>query len=172
MENQASSKSIILNYGLYTGVLSILIAVILYAFGKSANPGLIMAIVSFVAPSILLVLGIKKFKEANNGFMSWGQGVKVGVGIALVWGLLALSFQFLLENVIDPGLIEQKIQVTKTALENWGMNQDLIDQQIEKQRNQNPLLASALGLIFFAIIGFVVSAIAAAIMKQSEEEQY
>ena len=172
MENQAPSKSIILNYGLYTGILSILIAVILYALGMSANPGIAMGIVSFVAPLILLVLGIKKFKTTNNGVMSWGQGVKVGVGIALVWGVLALGFQFILENVIDPGLIEQKLQVTRTALENWGMNQDVIDAQLEKQRNQNPLFASALGLILFAVIGFIVSAIAAAIMKKSEEEQY
>ncbi|MFY9242693.1 MAG: DUF4199 domain-containing protein [Polaribacter sp.] len=172
MENQANSKSIILNYGLYTGISSILIAVILYALGKSANPGIALGIVSFVIPLVILVLGIKKFKDANNGFMSWGQGVKVGVGIALIWGVLALAFQLILENIIDPNLIEQKLEVTRVTLENFGMTQEVIEEQLEKARNQNPLLASAYAMLFFAFIGFLVSAIAAAIMKKSEEETY
>lgn len=172
MENQASSKSIILNYGLYAGLASILIAVILYAMGNSVNPGVLMSIVSFVIPIVILVLGIKKFKETNGGFMSWGQGVKVGVGVALMWGILALIFQLVLKNVIDPSLIEQELQFTRTTLENFGMAQDVIDQQIEAARNQSPIISTAFGLIFFAIVGFIVSAIAAAIMKQSAEEQY
>ncbi|MGY0408380.1 MAG: DUF4199 domain-containing protein [Polaribacter sp.] len=172
MENQANSKSIILNYGLYAGIASIMIALILYAMGKSANPGIALSIVSFVLPLVILVIGIKKFKDTNGGFMSWGEGVKVGVGIALIWGVLALAFQFLLEHIIAPELIEQKLEVARTTLENLGITQDIIDQQIEKSRNQNPILASAFAMIIFAIIGFIVSAIAAAIMKKSEEETY
>jgi len=172
MENQTNSKSVILNYGLYTGVLSILIALILFALGKSADPGVLLALVSFVAPLVLLILGIKKFKEANQGFMTWGQGVKIGVGIALVWGVLALGFQFLLENVISPELIDLKLQVARTQMENFGMSEDVIEAQMEKSKNQSPFFGFALGLIFFTIIGFVVSAITAAVMKNAKEENY
>jgi hypothetical protein len=172
MENQANSKSVILNYGLYTGITSILIAVILYALGKSAEPGIALGIVSFVAPLVVLILGIKKFKSDNNGFMSWGQGVKIGVGVALVWGVLALAFQLLLENVIAPELVQQKLEVARTQMENFGMSEEIIEQQMEKAKNQNPLVASSLALIFFIFIGFIVSAIASAIMKKSEEETY
>ncbi|WP_299133630.1 DUF4199 domain-containing protein [uncultured Tenacibaculum sp.] len=172
MENQANSKSIILKYGLYTGGASILIALILYSMGKSVNPGIPMAIISFIVPLVLIILGIKNFKAANNNLMTWGQAVKVGVGIALIWGVLALIFQYLLENFIAPELIEQKIEFTRSSLENWGMTEDVIETQLEKQKNQNPLLTFSMGLLFMAFIGFVVSAIAGAIMKKTEENEY
>ena len=172
MENQANSKSIILNYGLITGGASVFIALIAFAMGNSANPGIPLTILGFLVPTILIVLGIKKFKSINGGFLSWGQAVKIGVGISLVWAVIALTFQFILENYIDPTILEQKIELTRTALENWGMDQDVIDEQIEKQRNQSPLLTNAMGLMMIAFIGFVISAIAGAIMKESSENEY
>ncbi|APG64392.1 hypothetical protein LPB136_02985 [Tenacibaculum todarodis] len=172
MENQANSKSVILNYGLLTGGVSVLIALVLYAMGKTANPGIPMTALSFIIPIVLIVLGIKKFKDTNGGFMSWGQAVKVGVGIALLWGLLTIIFQYVLENFIAPELIEQKLEAARVAMENWGMDQDLIDTQLEKQRDTNPFFGAAMGLLFSAFIGFVISAIAGAIMKKTEEDQY
>jgi Co/Zn/Cd efflux system component len=37
---------------------------------------------------------------------------------------------------------------------------------------QSPGIMAAMGIIMYAIGGFIVSAIGAAIMKKSEEEQY
>ncbi|SEB42815.1 Protein of unknown function [Tenacibaculum sp. MAR_2009_124] len=172
MEKQANSKSIILNYGLYTGGISILLALVLYAIGKAADPGIALSIIGSVVPLTLLVLGIRKFKTENNGYISWGQAVKIGVGIALIWGVLALGFQYILENVIAPELIEQKLEVARTTMENWGISEDVIEENLESQKNQSPFLGIAMGLLFFAFMGFVVSAIAGAIMKKTEEIEY
>jgi len=173
MKNQdADSKKIIINYGLIAGGIAILIALISYAMGIAANPGVVISIISFVLPFALIVLGIKKFKEKNNGFLTWGEAVKTGIGIALIWGVLTLSFQLFLENVIAPEIFEQKLEITREALENWGIDDDAIDEQIEKQRNASPIFGFAMGILLFAFLGFIVSAIAGAVMKKTEEDQY
>ncbi|MBA6155149.1 DUF4199 domain-containing protein [Tenacibaculum sp. S7007] len=172
MENQTNSKSIILNYGLLTGGVAILLGLVAYAMGNTYNPGVILSILTYLVPIVLIVLGIKKFKQNNNDYLAWGQAVKIGVGIALIWGLLAVIFGYLLENVIDPNLIEQKMIVLREGFEKWGLDEDMIEQQLEAQQNTNPLLASSMALLFFAFIGFVVSAIAGAIMKKTEENDY
>ena len=172
MENQADSKKTIINYGLMTGFSAIIITLISYAMGKAANPGVFFGIISFVVPIALIILGIKKYKTINNGFLTWGQAVKVGIGIALIWGVLALSFQYVLENIIDPDIIEEKMELVRQSLEEWGIDDDAIDEQIEKQRNQSPLLTNAMGILVFAFLGFIVSAIAGAVMKKTEEDQY
>ena len=172
MKNQANSKQIILNYGLLAGGAAILIALISYAMGIAANPGIAISIISFIVPFVLIVLGIKKFKTSNQGFLTWGEAIKTGVGIALIWGLLTLSFQYILENVIAPELIEQKLEIARETLENWGMDDELIDAQIEKQQNQSPVFGLSMGMLLFAFLGFVVSAIAGAVMKKTEEDQY
>lgn len=172
MENQTNSKQTIINYGLITGGASIFLALISYAMGNVANPGVAMGILSFLVPVVLIVLGIKKFKSDNNGYLTWGQAVKVGVGISLIWALLALCFQFVLENYIDPSILEQKIEITRQSLEKWGMDEDMIEESIEKQKNQSPLLANSMALLLFSFIGFVVSAIAGAIMKKDENNDY
>lgn len=172
MENQTNSKNTIINYGLLTGGVSILIGLISYATGNVANPGFLLSALAFIAPIVLIVLGIKKFKSENNGYLSWGQAVKIGVGIAVLWGLLALNFQYILENFIDPSILEQKTEIAREALEKWGLDDDVIEQSLEKQQNQNPLLAISMGMLMFAFIGFVISAIAGAVMKKTKENDY
>ncbi|WP_299620617.1 DUF4199 domain-containing protein [uncultured Tenacibaculum sp.] len=169
---EASTKKSIIDYGLITSIASIFITLIGYAMGNAANPGLVLGIIGFVVPITLIVLGIKNFKKRNNGFLKWAQAVKVGIGITIIWGLIALTFQYVLENYIDPNILEQKAELLRTQLENWGMDEDQIEESIEKQKNGNPLLGNALGLLFFAFIGFVVSAIAGAIMQKREEDTF
>ena len=172
MENQTNKKNIILEYGLYAGSISVLLALVFYAMEKAANPGIVLSLISIILPLTLLVLGIRKFKLLNNDYLNWGQALKIGVGIAMLWGIIALGFQYILENVIAPELIEQKLEVARLSMEKWGISEDMIEESIESQKKQSPLLGIAMGLLFFAFMGFVVSAIAGAIMKKTEEETY
>ena len=173
MENQANSKSIILNYGIILGVLSIILNMVIYAMDKSFNPGWVFGTIGFILPIALIVLGIKKFKESNNGFMSWGQAVKTGVGIMLISTLIALFYQQIFENFIEPDFAQQKLEYVEQQYIDAGMDEDQIEASMEMAKKfQGPFISSAFALIGFAIYGFIISAIAGAIMKKTEEEQY
>lgn len=173
MENQANSKSLILNYGLYLGVATVIIELVKYAMGVHLDPHWAFAVLGGALFIGLIIFGIKKYKEANGGFLTWGQGVKIGVGIAIVAALIGTIYNYVFMNFIEPEFMSQMMEIQNQKLVDQGMNQEQIEAANEMSKAfQSPLLIAAFGIIGSAIGGFVVSAIAAAIMKKSEEDAY
>jgi hypothetical protein len=173
MENQANSKSIILNYGLYLGVIGVILHLALWASGQLIELNWVNSVVWIIALVTFTVIGIKKFKESANGFISWGQGLKIGMGITMIAALITVVYTLLFINVIDPGFQEMAMEVQKQAWLDGGMTEEHIENAVSMaEKFQSPAIASAMILGFSAFIGFIFSAIVAAIMKKSEEETY
>ena len=173
MENQASSKSIILNYGLYLGVIGVILHLALWASGQLIELNWINSVVWIIALIAFTIVGIKKIRESAGGFISWGQGVKIGMGITMVAAVITVVYTLLFINVIDPGFQDMAIEVQKQAWLDAGMSEEQIEGATEMAAKfQSPGILSAMILAMSAFLGFVISAIVAAIMKKSEEEQY
>tara|TARA_B100000795_G_C22699270_1_gene398952 strand:- start:353 stop:880 length:528 start_codon:yes stop_codon:yes gene_type:complete len=175
MENQANSKSIILNNGLYYGLILILASLITYALGMHLDPtaGYInLGVLAFVLIGFPII-GMSKFKKDNNDFMSWGQGVKIGIGTVLIGTIISLLYQHVFTTFIEPEFYSQVELVTRNGLLDAGLTEDQIDAQIEMQSKfQGTIIGDALGILFMTFIGFIISAITAAIIKKTEEENY
>ncbi len=173
MTNQTNSKNFIVNNGVILGVASVILSLVMYATGNYLNPHWINSVASIMLFIGLIVLGTKQFKEANNGLLTWQQGVKIGVGIAIIAGLIVVIYNYIFMTVIEPDFIEKV-----TAIQNEKMlEQGLSEKQIEAanemgKKFQSPLIMSSLGIISYAIGGFIVAAITAAILKKTTEEQY
>jgi len=175
MENQANSKSIILNNGLYYGLLLVLTSLIVYALGKHLDPtaGYISLGITAIALIGFPIFGMSTFKKNNGGFMSWGQGLKIGIGIVILGSLISIIYQYIFATVIEPEFYAQVEEVTRKGLLEAGFTEEQVETQVEMQSKfQGTLIGNALSLLFMAFVGFVVSAIAAAVMKKSEEETY
>lgn len=171
MENQASSKSIILNYGLYLGIISILISVVVYALGDHLKPHWSVSILNVVIMISLIIMGIKKFKSENSGLISWGQAVKIGVGLTVISTLIVIAYNLIFMTFIEPDFMQQVVAVQEQAWVDQGMTSDQIESNKEMmQKFQSPVISSAFGLVVAAFISFIISAIAGAVMKA--EEQY
>jgi hypothetical protein len=171
MENQTSSKSIILNYGLYLGVISILISAVVYAMGDHLKPHWSVSLLNIVTMIALIIMGIKKFKDENGGFMSWGQAVKVGVGLTVISTLIVIAYNLIFMTFIEPDFMQQVLAVQEQAWVDQGMSSEQTEAAKEMMlKFQSPLISSAFGLVVAAFIGFIFSAIAGAVMKA--EEQY
>lgn len=173
MENQANSKSIILNNGLYLGLTGVILGLILYAMGKSLELQWVSSLVGFIATIIFVVIGLKSFKADNNGFMSWGQGLKVGMGIVMVSAVITVVYTLLFTNVIEPDFQQQAMDLQQQKWLDAGLTEEQIETFTESSKKfQGPGIMTAMILAISAFIGFVISAITAAIMKKSEEEAY
>ena len=173
MENQASSKSIILNYGVILGIASLLISLTLYSMGMHLDPHWSISILSGALLIVLIIFGIKKFKETNGGFLSWGQGVKVGVGIAIIAGLIGVIYNYIFMNFIEPDFMSQMMEIQNQKLIDQGQSEEQIEAiNGMTEKLQGPGIMAAMGIISSAIGGFVVSAITSAIMKKTEEDNY
>ena len=175
MENQASSKGIILNNGLYYGLVLVITSLIIYALGMHLDPtgGYINLGILAIALIAFPIIGMSAFKKNNGGFMSWGEGVKIGVGIVIIGSLISILYQYAFTTFIEPDFFTQVEEVTRKGLVDGGLTEEQIDAQIEMtSKFQGTLIGNALGLLFMAFLSFVISAIASAVKKQSEEEAY
>jgi len=172
MENSANSKSLIINYGIYLGVATVLISLITYALGMHLDTHWAVSLVTIILFIGLIVFGIKKYRETNEGFLTWGQGVKIGVGIAILAALIGAIYNYLFMSFIEPDFMNQAMEVSNQKLLDQGQTEEQIE-AINKMSEafRAPLLIAAMGIIGSAVGGFVVAAIAAAIMKKSEEEE-
>lgn len=173
MENQAPSKGIMLNYGAILGIVSVLVSVTVYALGHHLEQDWKVGLLNFVLMIVILSMGIKKYKESNAGFLSFGQAVKVGVGIAIVSAVIGILYNLIFTNVIEPDFMNQMLDKQR---ELWAEN-NMTEEQIESAEGMfktfsSPAITSAIGIVAAAFFGFIISAIAGAIMKKSPEDQY
>lgn len=173
MENQVSSKSIILNQGLYLGIASVLINLVVYAMGNHLQPHWSVLPISIAIMTAFIVMGMKQFKTGNGGIMTWGQAVKIGVGLTMISAVIVTIYNQIFANFIEPDFVQQMAAVQEQAWVDAGFTSE----QIESSRAMaetfsSPVLSSAIGLVFAAFLGFIVSAIAGAVMKESGEDQY
>jgi len=173
MENQVNSKNLIVNKGGTLGVAMVLVSIIMYATGNHLEQHWSVSLITSALFIGILVWGIKSFKSENGGFLSWGQGVKIGVGIAVLAGLINVIYSYIFMNFIEPDFMNQMMEVQNQAYIDQGMTEEQIENANEMGKKfQSPGITAAMGIIAYAIGGFIVSAIGAAIMKKSEEEQY
>ncbi|REH48836.1 uncharacterized protein DUF4199 [Tenacibaculum gallaicum] len=173
MENQANSKNIILNYGLYLGLIGVFIHLAFYATGTLIKFGWLSGIIGFIAMIILIILGIKKFKTDNNGFLTFGQALKVGVGIAVISAVISTIYTLIFTNIIEPDFQAQMMEVQKQAWIDAGMTDEQIEaSETMAKKFNSPVITAPLALVVSAFFGFIISAIGGAIMKKTEEEQY
>lgn len=175
MENQANSKSIILNYGLIYGGLVILSNLVIYALGMTFDTtgGIINMIVLAACIIGLPILAIKKFKNNNNGFITWGEALKTGIGVVVLGTLISIIYSHIFTGFIEPDFYNQLSDFQSQKLLDSGYTDEQIEAQIEMQSKfQGTIIGDAIGLLFYTFLGFVVSAIAGAIMKKTEENDY
>lgn len=169
--NNNSSKALILNYGLILGGIAILISLIQYALGEHLSPKPVYGIVSFVLMILAIVFGVKNLKKANHGYISFGEAIKVGVGIAVVSAIISIVYNLIFINFVEPDFIDQMLQKQEQDMFNKGMNEKQIEAAMGMaNKMKGPFISSAVGIVASAFFGFVISAITGAIVKKSKEE--
>ncbi len=173
MENQASSKNVILNYGVYLGVASVLIAVVKYAMGALYEQEFISGILGVLILIVFIVLAIKKFRLDNMNLISFGQAVKVGIGTTVIGTLIIIVYYLLFSMAIEPDFKTLSIEAQKAV---WADSFGMTPSQIEEaaKSSQDYFYLSLFGGIFIVnlFLGGITSLIAGAVMKRSEEDGY
>ena len=173
MENQQMpTKKIALNYGLILGFVSILLHVVLFALGKHLDQDWKVSVLSIAITAVVIVLGIKKFKESNNGLLSFGQGLKTGIAIAMISAVVYIVYTMIFMFVISPESMEHALEIARQKLlEDPNMTDETIEAALSIQKKFSaPAFLIPIMLIMSLFIGFVISLIATLIMKKTDEE--
>ncbi|SHI97430.1 DUF4199 domain-containing protein [Pseudozobellia thermophila] len=173
-DNQPKTGKIALKYGLIIGIIGIVFNLMLYSQDLHYQIDIKRILFTIGLGLIFIVvgsiIGIKEFKKQNNGYVSFGEGMKIGIGMALISGIIGIIFSFVLTKVIDPEMEQKAIEYATNMMLESGMDPEAIDKQMESQKNPNVLWKVAGGLIFNLFIGFVGSLFPALILKKQKPE--
>ncbi len=164
---KVSTARIALKWGLIYGLLSIVVSTIIYTFNLLSQQW-ISTVVSILLSIGVLFMAFREFRELNGGFMSFGQGLGLGMLLFVTGGVLFAGFDVLYKKVIDPGIVDKLLEITEMQYEKSGLSPEAIEQAIEAAR---PFIAGPFApvvVIFsYALTGFICSLIMAAIMKKN-----
>jgi len=169
-------KSTVLRYGIYAGLLILVLAAIHVFILMPPNISWEMAEVvgylTMLLSMIFVFMGIRYYRDhINNGYMTFGQGLKLGALIVLVPALTFGLFDILYTQVLHPSFSNEYMayQVEKIKA---SVPADQIDQKVEKLRKDmemfsNPFIEFLLMTITVYIVGLIVTIISALALRRS-----
>lgn len=169
METQnTEAKKFVLNYGILLGILSVIMGVIMYITNAYLNPSFIYSIIGFLLLIVVITLSIKAYKSENGNYLSLGEALKVGIGVAVIGGIITALWSFVLMNYIEPDYMAQMMDVSRDKMTE--MNPNMTDAQLETAMEFNskfssPWIVMAFSLIGNLFFGLIISLIAGLIMK-------
>lgn len=170
-EQQAKTGKFALNYGLLSGLISVVFGVMLYTQKMHYETSTAVIVISIVILAAIVFFAVNAFKKANGGFLTISQALKVGVGVALVAAIISLIYQFALTNFIEPDFMDKVMEMAKpkAMANNPNMTEEQWEQGVEMQKSfawiQYPVL-----LIMNSVLGLILGLISGLILKKSQPE--
>lgn len=167
-ENQPKTGKYSLNFGLILGLISVVFGIMLYTMDAHYSQDPANTVISIIIMVAVIIWGIISFRKANEGFLALGQALKLGAGIALVAGIIAVIYTVILSNVLDPEFATKIAELTKAKAEADGqMTTEQIQQQYDGTINYF-WISYPFILIFNIIAGLVIGLIGGLIFKKSK----
>lgn len=168
MEFQKPSiKPIAYTYGLYLALVSIAMAVAMYVLNVQKSWAL--SIISTVLTVAILVYAIKVYKQKNNGFLSLGDAIKVGLAVSVIGGIIGAVYAYVHYTYIYPEFIDMTLDQTRIQISesNPNMSEEQIEQAVGYTKMfTSPIFFSLMSVIGSLFFGIIVSLIAGLIMKK------
>lgn len=162
--------------GILSGIVGIIYSMILYFI----DPGMMvgsMAYLGFLIPIIFMVLAAREEKAKNEGFLSFGEGLKVTILTVAIGMLLTSIFSYVLMNFIDPGMVdvikEQAIAQAESMADMFGADEagkEAMMESIEDQDFAPTILTSIMNFLVILIFPFFfIALIISAIVKKENK---
>lgn len=174
MENQSLPlKNHILQYGSLLGGISVVFGLMIYFLDMHYSQETAILYVSLAMTLGVLVLAMINYRKDNDGFMSLGEALKLGLGIALVSAAFGVAYQILLVTVIDPDTISKMMDVAEMKIldENPEIPREQLDQILAMQeKGGSPMWIAISGFAGSLILCFIFSLISGLILKRNRPE--
>jgi Protein of unknown function (DUF4199) len=165
---EKSNSNPILQYGLLSALLGIVMFLALYLGGTKLFTSPI-AYVGYLIPIVFAVLACIKQKKQQAGYLKFGEALKASFGVFVITSLVTTLFTYILLNYIDTefaaSMKEYSMEVTENMMKKFGASQEQIDQAVQKASEKDQfslssqLLGFALGCIFWFVISLIISLI-------------
>ena len=94
-------------YGIIISIITITFSLMIHFMDLTYSCSSVPQIVNYVVSAVCIIIAIITFRTANGGLLSLRQSVKIGIGTALVSGLIGVFYLLIFTNVIEPDFVEK-----------------------------------------------------------------
>jgi hypothetical protein len=166
METTTTTR-VALKWGLINGVIAIILATLIYVFELWKYGW--ASLIGLIPLAIFMYLAHKEFKEGNEGFMNYGQGLGIGVLIGAISGLISSAYGLVYTEFIDTNIMQNIKDFQIVTMEEQGLSDAQIEGAMDMMSKfQSPGFTFIAG-IFMAVLGaFIVALIISAITQKKK----
>ncbi|MDB4292141.1 DUF4199 domain-containing protein [Maribacter sp.] len=170
-EIQPKTGKVGLTFGLVLGAISIIFGLMLYSMDLHYTRGWEVNLVNFLIMAGVIIWAISHFKKTNGGFISLGEAMKVGLATAVVAGIVAIIWQMIFTNVIEPEFMEKVFEMSKAEM--IEQNPKMTDEQIEQGEGMIKMFTSpgvmvVMTLVIALFFGSLISLFTGLVMKKQK----
>ena len=169
MEKKSTFGPIVL-FGLGTGILMVLFALITYLLDIDRNT--YVNLLMYIFPVAGMWWGTVNIRENRlGGVMSYGKAFGTGFYIGFVAAIVLAVYMYYYVTVINPGVMDEAVaEAEKRIIEsNPDISDELLDQLLETVKLfTNPILSALSQLVSFSIISVIISLIIAIFVKRED----
>lgn len=172
-----SPQATIIRYGLIGGLIFVVYGLLGNILGFAKPSGGISAIVInglvFIVLYVgLMVMAVRKHRDQDlGGYIPFGRAFLVGLGVAVIAGVISGLFNYLYMSFIEPDYLTNMVGEMEEMYANMGMSEETIEIAMERVRKSltptKMLTNAAIGSV---VMGGIVSLIVSAIMKKKPPE--
>lgn len=169
-------KKTVIRYGLYGALLMVvLFSAVWFLFNKSsADYGRqeVLGYLTIILSLAFVFFGIKHYRDSvNNGQLTFGQGIKVGLLIVLIPSIAFGLFDVLYVSLFDPQFFENyyNYQLDEMRKSLAAREYELRKKEMESQKKMfsNPFVQFVVMFLTVFFIGLIITVISALILRRN-----
>lgn len=168
MENKGLLEKSFVKWGLYAGLASVVLTLLLYSIDIKLLVSGWISLIIYGMVITFMVLSARQQRNEEGGYLSYGKAVMNSLGVNVISTLISVLFTAVLYNVIDPELPESlkaiSLENMVETMESFGSSEADIDNALkmaeERQVDYDFKGLSLVAVIAIAmnfIIGLIVS---------------
>ena len=174
MEDQnLELKKYIMQFGGLLGGISVVFGLMLFSVDMHYQNDTNVTIISLIISIGVIAFAQYSYRKDNEGFLSLSQGIKIGLGMAAISGIINVLYFLVLSNVLDPEMMNKALEMGMDQFleQNPEATQETIDQvESMQQKFSGPVISSSFLIIASLFTGFIVSLITGLILKRNRPE--
>ena len=171
MEDKLTVTQASVKNGLILGLISIVIGTInlMFVLYEDTTLSVVVGVISVALTVYFIVASHSLFKESNGGFMSYGQGLGIGVLISLISSVISVIFNYIYVIAVDDASVVFRTEEAIRQMDERGMSQTDIDSTMEMMSFlYTPEFTLVAGVIGGVLFGLIISLIVSAITKRTD----
>jgi heme/copper-type cytochrome/quinol oxidase subunit 2 len=169
-------QKIVLRYGLYATLFIVALSALEFFVLNDLLSSTLQEVSGYLTMLLSMVFvffGLKQYRDKyNNGQLSFGKGMKIGILIVLIPSVAFGLFDLLYTEVLHPGWVDEYytnyIAKLKASTPPGQLEAALKKANEQKEMFSNPLLQFLLMSVTVFIIGLIVTIIAALTLRRNK----